>query len=132
MTGCAVFFDAIGDLDYDGSPYYRDWPDSDRLRVPDPVPAAAADHYGRAYPRLQFVTDTSATEFNTKCNLNTGTGCVMPPKGPGHFYPFFTKARVGGRCVWEFGNMTTAGRSARTPSTARSGRALSARSSARS
>ena len=26
--------------------------------------------------------------------------------GPGHFFPFFTLAKVGGRCVWEFGNMT--------------------------
>ena len=60
---------------------------------------------GRGYPRLQFMTDASATEFNTNCNLNTGAGCVLPPKGPGHFYPFFTQARVGGRCVWEFGNM---------------------------
>ena len=29
----------------------------------------------------------------------------MPPDGPGHFYPFWTRARVDGACVWEFGNM---------------------------
>ena len=51
------------------------------------------------------MTDASATEFNTKCNLTTGHGCVMPPKGPGHFYPYWTQAKVGGTCVWEFGNM---------------------------
>jgi hypothetical protein len=51
------------------------------------------------------MTDASATEFNTNCNLATGQGCVMPPKGPGHFYPYFTLAKVGGTCVWEFGNM---------------------------
>jgi hypothetical protein len=51
------------------------------------------------------MTDTSATEFNTNCNLVTGQGCVLPPKGPGHFFPFFTLANVSGRCVWEFGNM---------------------------
>jgi hypothetical protein len=48
---------------------------------------------------------TSATEFNTRCNLVTGAGCVLPPQGPGDFYPFFTLAKAGGTCVWEFGNM---------------------------
>ena len=31
---------------------------------------------------------------------------MLPPKGPGHFYPYLTLAKVGGQCVWEFGNMT--------------------------
>ena len=30
----------------------------------------------------------------------------MPPPGsPGHFYSYYTQAKVGGECVWEFGNM---------------------------
>ena len=28
VTGCAVYLDAIGDLDYDGTPYRADWPNS--------------------------------------------------------------------------------------------------------
>ena len=60
---------------------------------------------GHRYSQIQFMTDTSATEFNTGCNLVTGKGCVLPPKGPGHFFPFFTLAKVSGNCVWEFGNM---------------------------
>ena len=28
VTGCDVFFQAIGDLDFDGSPYWPDWPNS--------------------------------------------------------------------------------------------------------
>ncbi len=108
MTGCDVFFDAIGDLDYDGTPYYRDWPDSVRPgRFPSPFLARQPTTVGgKGYPQIQFMTDASATEFNTKCNLVNGKGCVMPPKGPGHFYPYWTQAKVGGRCVWEFGNMT--------------------------
>jgi hypothetical protein len=107
VTGCDVFLDAIGDLDYDGSPYRADWPDSTTAgRFPSPLlqqqPTTVG---GRRYPRIQFMTDASATEFNTNCNLITGAGCVLPPKGPGHFYPFWTKAKVGGTCVWEFGNM---------------------------
>jgi hypothetical protein len=31
---------------------------------------------------------------------------VLPPTGPGHFFPYWTLARVGGSCEWEFGNMT--------------------------
>jgi hypothetical protein len=60
---------------------------------------------GHRYSQIQSMTDTSATEFNTNCNLVTGKGCVMPPKGPGHFFPFFTLAQVSGRCAWEFGNI---------------------------
>jgi hypothetical protein len=60
---------------------------------------------GHQYGQIQFMTDASATEFNTACDLTTGSGCVLPPKGPGHFYPFFTQANVNGDCVWEFGNM---------------------------
>ena len=107
VTGCPVFFDAIGDLDYDGTPYYPDWPDS---VLPDRYPSTFLQLQpttagGHRYPQIQFVTDSSATQLNTDCNLTTGSGCVLPPKGPGNFYPYFTQARVAGFCVWEFGNM---------------------------
>ena len=36
VTGCDVFFDAVGDLGSDGTPYYPDWPDS---VVPDRFPS---------------------------------------------------------------------------------------------
>jgi hypothetical protein len=107
VTGCDVFFDAIGDLDYDGTPYYADWPHS---LTPGPFPSPFLQQQpvtagGHTYPRIQFVTDASATEFNTNCDLVTGSGCVLPPKGPGSFYPYWTLAKVAGQCVWEFGNM---------------------------
>jgi hypothetical protein len=107
VTGCDVFFDAIGDLDYDGTPYHRDWPNSVKPDLfPSPFlqsqPTTVGGHH---YPQVQFVTDASATELNTDCNLVTGSGCKLPPAGPGHFYPYFTQARVSGLCVWEFGNM---------------------------
>jgi hypothetical protein len=107
VTGCDVFFNAIGDLDYDGTTYRADYPRS-LTAGPFPTPflqQQPATTGGRGYPQIQFMTDASATEFNTNCNLLTGTGCVLPPKGPGHFYPYWTLARVGGRCVWEFGQM---------------------------
>jgi hypothetical protein len=106
VTGCDVFFDAIGDLDYDGQPYWADWPSSLKSGpFPTPFLQDQPTTNGHAYPQIQFMTDSSATQFNTKCNLVTGKGCILPPKGPGHFYPFFTLAKVSGKCVWEFGNM---------------------------
>jgi hypothetical protein len=112
VTGCDVFLDAIGDLDYDGSPYWPDWPDSTTVnRFPTPfLQQQPTTTGGRRYQWIQFVTDSSATQFNTNCNLVTGTGCVLPPKGPGHFYPYWTLAKVGGTCVWEFGNMSNGNR----------------------
>jgi hypothetical protein len=107
VTGCPVFFNAIGDLDYDGTSYRADWPTSVQ---PNRYPSSFLQQQpttvgGHQYPAIQFVTDASATELNTNCNTVTGAGCVLPPKGPGHFYPFWTQAKVGGSCVWEFGNM---------------------------
>jgi hypothetical protein len=106
VTGCDVFFGAIGDLDWDGSPYWADWPRSlSAGPFPTPFLQQKPTTGGRQYSQIQFMTDTSASELNTNCNLFTGQGCVLPPKGPGHFFPFFTLAKVSGRCVWEFGNM---------------------------
>ena len=107
VTGCDVFFNAIGDLEYDGTSYRAQWPNSTKAGpFPTPFlqeqPTTAGGHQ---YGQIQFMTDASATEFNTACDLTTGSGCVLPPKGPGHFYPFFTQANVNGDCVWEFGNM---------------------------
>ena len=106
VTGCDVFFDAIGDLDYDGQPYYADWPDSPTAGI---FPSSFLQHEpttgGKPYGSVQFMTDASATEFNTNCNLTSGQGCVLPPSGPGHFYPYFTLADLHGTCAWEFGNM---------------------------
>jgi hypothetical protein len=107
VTGCDVFFDTVGDLDWDGTPYYPDWPDS---VIPDRFPSPFLQLQpttvgGHRYPQIQFMTDTSASEINTNCDLNSGAGCVLPPQGPGHFFPYFTQARIGGVCLWEFGNM---------------------------
>jgi hypothetical protein len=107
VSGCPVFNDAIGDLDYDGTPYYPDWPNS---VTPDRFPSTFLQLQpttvrGHRYPDIQFVTDNSATQLNTNCSPITGANCVLPPPGPGHFYPYWTQARVGGLCVWEFGNM---------------------------
>jgi hypothetical protein len=107
VTGCPVFNDAVGDLDYDGTPYYADWPDSVTAdRFPSTfLQLQPTTVRGHRYPEIQFTTNNSATQLVTNCSPITGANCVLPPPGPGHFYPYWTQARVGGLCVWEFGNM---------------------------
>jgi len=110
VTGCPVFFDAVGDLDFDGSTYWPDWPTSVNVSKSNKFPTPFLQNQpttagNRHYSSIQFMTDLSASELNTNCNLFTGSGCVVPPKGPGKFYPYFTQAKVAGSCVWEFGNM---------------------------
>ena len=57
-----------------------------------------------AYGKIQFVTDTSASEL-TRLQPHLRRRLRAAAAGPGHFYPFWTRARVDGACVWEFGNM---------------------------
>jgi hypothetical protein len=113
VTGCEVAFDAIGDLDYDGTSYRADWPTSSSPgQFPGAMVQAQPTTGGRTYPQIQFVTDVSATEFETNCDTTSGAGCIMPPPGPGNFYPYWTYApdREFG-CSWQFGNAGRTGQS---------------------
>jgi hypothetical protein len=88
-------------------PVLPDWPDS---VTPDLFPSTFLQFQpttasGQRYPQIQFVTDNSATQLETNCDVITGANCVLPPPGPGNFYPYWTFAKVGSSCVWEFGNM---------------------------
>ncbi len=105
VTGCLAGLFQNGDLDYDGTSYYPDWPNK---VAPGPFPAPfrqlSPTTQGRQYPNMQFQTNAPASD-TIDCP-GPGPGCKVPlPTGPGHFYPYWTQARVGGQCVWEFGNM---------------------------
>ena len=105
VTGCLAGLFQNGDLDYDGTSYYPDWPNS---LAPGPFPSPfrqlSPTTQGRQYPNMQFQTNAPASD-TIDCPA-PGPGCKVPlPTGPGHFYPYWTQARVGGQCVWEFGNM---------------------------
>jgi hypothetical protein len=100
-TGCDAYFAPNGDADFDGSPYWPDWPHSVTPGLfPSPFGQQQPTSAGHRYPQIQFMTNTT----DPTCNPRTGKGCVLPPKGA-RFYPYFTLAKVGGACVWEFGNM---------------------------
>jgi hypothetical protein len=107
VTGCEDNLTQNGDLDFDGTTYYADYPDS---LTPGPFPTPFLQQQpttgGHRYSDIQFETDAPASEFVT-CQPGSESGCTVPPPGaPGNFYPFWTQAMVGGQCVWEFGNMT--------------------------
>jgi hypothetical protein len=102
VTGCTG-----GDLDYDGTSYWANWPKSLTPGMfPGPLTITPpATGGGAGYSQMQFLTDNPAS--NIRCNTQTGAGCVVPPtQAPGKFYPYWTLAKVGGTCVWEFGQMT--------------------------
>jgi len=103
VAGCDEFFSQNGDLDFDGTPYWADWPNS---TTPNTFPATFLQHApvtvgGANYPQFQFQTDVALSE--STCSGPAGPGCtVPPPNAPGAFYPYWTRSSA---CTWEFGNM---------------------------
>jgi hypothetical protein len=104
VSGCAYT-----NTGFDGASYQRLWPDGNRAQHPTPFqftsPLTGAG-YNRQYSTVGFETDLPATE--STCNTATGAGCTLIPQtdsgAPAAFYPFYTTAKVGGRCYWQFGN----------------------------
>ena len=107
VTGCLDDFTQNGDLDFDGTDYYPDFPNKlTASPFPSPFLQGQPTTAGARYSGIQFETDAPASEINT-CVPQNPQGCaVPPPNGPGHFYPYYTLAKVGGQCVWEFGHMS--------------------------
>jgi hypothetical protein len=105
VTGCANFFAANGDLDFDGTSYWPDWPNTTVAdRHPSPFLQQQPRTHDALYSDIQFQTNAPASEASCK---PSGQGCAVPPPGaPGNFYPWWTLAKVNGQCVWEFGQMT--------------------------
>ena len=103
-TGCQddVFF---GDLDFDGSPYYTEWPTGN---TPTIYPSTFVEQFptssGRQYPQFFFQTDVATDE--STCTPTSLNGCTVPPQGPGGFYPYWTESTAGGSCALEFGNVS--------------------------
>jgi len=103
-TGCSDAF-GNGDVDFDGTPYWPDWPNS---TSPNTFPSTFRQQQpttnGQMYSGVQFETDLAASE--STCHPTALSGCAAPPPGaPGGFYPYWTQATVDGSCVWEFGQM---------------------------
>jgi hypothetical protein len=103
VTGCFDNLFQNGDLDFDGSPYWTEWPTSTTPnRFPSTFLQAQPTTHGAGYPKFQFQTDAALSEAS--CAFPNPAGCkVPPPAAPGKFYPYWTLTKS---CVWEFGNVT--------------------------
>jgi hypothetical protein len=95
-----------GDLDFDGSPYWTEWPTSIHAGL---HPASFLEQFptsnGRQYSQYFFQTDIALSE--STCTPSTLSGCTVPPQGPGGFYPYWSTLDLGfGYCALEFGNVS--------------------------
>jgi hypothetical protein len=108
VTGCEVNYFQNGDLDYDGSPYWPDWPTATHTTAKFPgsfvqsLPTSSGSQYGTFF----FQTDAALSE--STCGGATLSGCAIPPPGPGGFYPYWSETTSStGSCTIDFGNVST-------------------------
>ncbi|MHB8245057.1 MAG: hypothetical protein ACYDGN_06810 [Acidimicrobiales bacterium] len=106
VSSCQSNVAQNGDLDFDGTPYWSEWPTSTNPTSLYPgsfVESLPTTTGGMPYPRLLFQTDVTLSE--STCTPKGG--CTVPPQGPGHFYPYWSEVRAAnGTCKLEFGNVS--------------------------
>ncbi len=116
-TGCDEEFTQNGDLDFDGSPYWTEWPTGASPTALYPssfvenLPTTGGRQYGAYFIQSDIGLSESTCQGNTLGGTNPGTptGCAIPPvNAPGKFYPYWSRARTfTGGCVLEFGNVSS-------------------------
>jgi hypothetical protein len=109
MTGCMDNFAQNGDLDFDGTPYWPEWPTGAQptAKFPGSFVQQLPTTNGAQYPQFFIQTDLALSE--STCQAST-VGCTVPPNGPGDFYPYWSRVSSGGRhasCTLEFGNVSS-------------------------
>jgi len=113
-TGCQDNVFSIGDLDFDGTPYWTEWPTG---LFPNRYPSSFLEQFptsnGHRYSKFFFQTDVALSESTCQGNTignggGTSSGCTVPPPGPGNFYPYWTEVHAGNFCALEFGNVSSA------------------------
>lgn len=107
MTGCMDNAFQNGDLDFDGSGYWPEWPTGAQPTAK--FPGSFVQHLptseGAQYASFFIQTDTALSESTCQAN---GTGCGIPvPNSPGQFYPYWTRVTSSSGCALEFGNVST-------------------------
>ena len=106
VSGCQDDVFQNGDLDFDGTSYWADWPigPTPTATFPDLRATATYDRRGQ-YSQFYMQTDTALSESTCE---TSGHGCGVPaPIGPGHFYPYWTRVTGSSSCSLEFGNVST-------------------------
>jgi hypothetical protein len=116
VTGCFNFI-AVNQ-GFDGVPYQPLWPDGNTSLRPTSILFSSpltGQGYNVNYSRMAFEADLPRIENPAVCNRFNGIGCTLIPTTddpatggigfmPAAFYPFYSIANRGGKCVWQFGN----------------------------
>jgi hypothetical protein len=108
VSGCIDVFTQNGDLDFDGTPYWADWPTGTTpTTYPGSFVQALPTTSGSQYSQFLIQTDGALSE--STCSGAAGDpGCaVPPPNAPGHFCPFWSRAGASSSCQIEFGKVTS-------------------------
>ena len=108
ITGCLDDLYQNGDLDFDGTPYWQEWPTgpTPTSLLPSSFVESLPTSAGTSYPQLFFQTDLALSE--SSCTTANHSGCTVPPSGPGGFYPYWSEAATStGTCTLEFGNVSS-------------------------
>jgi hypothetical protein len=107
VTGCQDNVYQNGDVDYDGTSYYADWPTgvAATAKLPGSFVESLPTTGGAPYSRLFFQTD--AVLSDSACTSTTLSQCKLPLPGPGKFYPYWSEADHSGTCTLEFGNVSS-------------------------
>jgi hypothetical protein len=104
MTGCLDFLSG-GDIDFDGTSYWADWPTgtTPTATTPGSFVQSAPTSNGQKYPTSFFQTDVALSESTCGADIS---GCTVPPSGPGNFYPYWSTITSGNDCSIVFGNVS--------------------------
>src|SRR4029077_4448340 len=107
VAGCLDNIFQNGDLNFDGSLYWPEWPTGTAAtsKLPGSFRQSVPSSNGQGYASYFFQTDVALSE--STCTSSTLSGCaVPPPNGPGKFYPYWSVASTNNVCTIEFGNVT--------------------------
>jgi hypothetical protein len=108
MSGCLDNLTQNGDLDFDGTPYWPEWPTgaSPTATLPGSFVQQLPTSSGAQYAQFFLQTDTALSE--STCTASTPSGCAIPPpQAPGKFYPYWSRVTSGASCTLEFGNVSS-------------------------
>jgi hypothetical protein len=108
VTGCLDDVSQNGDLDFDGSPYWADWPTGTAATEKFPGSFVQSLPTTQAAQYSQFFIQTDLALSESTCSGTSTEGCAVPPtNAPGAFYPYWSRVNSGGTCTLEFGNVSS-------------------------
>ncbi len=108
-TGCQDNYLQNGDLDFDGTPYYAEWPvgPNPTHKLPGSFVEQLPTSVGAPYQQFFIQTDLALSESTCPGTPTSTSGCTVPPAGPGHFYPYWSRVTSPHGCTLEFGNVSS-------------------------